>query len=288
LFSRLFSRSANAEERRIRAWCRKVLGTTPKDLALYRQALRHSSAVPDDRPDLPDNERLEFLGDAVLDAVVGQFLFNTYTDKGEGFLTRMRSKLVSRHQLSILAKHVSIERVVESNVGRGHETSVPGNALEALIGAHFLDKGFDRTSKAVLKLMHEHLDLKAIEAEDRDSKSRLLEWGQKRRRRIEFHITEESARNGRGKLYTAEAKVDGTVRGVGKGHSKKKAEQDAAQAAFRTLKPQQQDEGGKSRREPRPEQRQRSKRGRSKSNRPEGPFMTDPGVGEGPDAAARP
>lgn len=222
----------------MRTWCRKVLGSDPRNIDLYRQAVRHSSAIPEDRPDLPDNERLEFLGDAVLDTIVGQFLFNTYKDKGEGFLTRMRSKLVSRHQLSILAKHVGIERVVESNVGRNHETSVPGNALEALIGAHFLDRGFDRTSKAVLKLMHEHLDLKAIEQEDRDSKSRLLEWGQKKRHRIEFHVTEASERNGRGKIYSAEAKVDGVVKGTGRGPSKKKAEQDAAQAAYRSVRPQ--------------------------------------------------
>ncbi|MBS1583597.1 MAG: ribonuclease III [Bacteroidetes bacterium] len=236
MLSRLFRRAATPEERRIRAWCRKTLGVTPGDLALYRQALRHSSAVPEDRPDLPDNERLEFLGDAVLDAIVGQFLFNSYPDKGEGFLTRMRSKLVSRHQLSILAKHVEIERVVESNVGRNHETSVPGNALEALIGALFLDKGFERTNKAVLALITRHFDLKTVEQEDRDSKSRLLEWGQKKRKRVEFLLTEDAARGGRGKLYTAEARIDGEVRGVGKGNSKKKAEQDAAQAAFRAVR----------------------------------------------------
>ncbi|HEX2618134.1 MAG TPA: ribonuclease III [Flavobacteriales bacterium] len=237
MLSRLFSRSANTEERRIRAWCRKTFGLTPRNLPLVRQALRHSSAVPDDRPDLPDNERLEFLGDAVLDAVVGQFLFNTYPEKGEGFLTRMRSKLVSRHQLSILAKHVQIEQVMESNIGRSHETAVPGNALEALIGALFLDRGFDRTNKAVLALMHEHLDLKAIEQEDRDNKSRLLEWGQKKRRKVEFRVVEEPSRGGRGKNYLAEVLVDGEVRGTGKGASKKKAEQDAAQAAFRSVRP---------------------------------------------------
>ncbi len=193
--------------------------------------------MPEDRPDLPNNERLEFLGDAVLDAIIGQFLFNKYPDKGEGFLTRMRSKLVSRHQLNILAKHVEIDRVVESNIGRGHETSVPGNALEALIGAIFLDKGFDRTNRTVLTLVQAHFDLKTVEQEDRDNKSRLLEWGQKKKRKVEFHISEEPGRSGRGKLYLAEAKVDGVTRGVGRGNSKKKAEQDAANAAFRALRP---------------------------------------------------
>lgn len=237
MFGSLFSRPKNPEERRIRAWCRQKLALSPGDLALYRQALRHSSAVPEDRPDLPNNERLEFLGDAVLDAIIGQFLFNKYPDKGEGFLTRMRSKLVSRHQLNILAKHVEIERVVESNIGRSHETSVPGNALEALIGAIFLDKGFDKTNKAVLALIHAHFDLKTVEQEDRDNKSRLLEWGQKKKRKVEFHITEEASRTGRGKLYIAEVRVDGIARGTGRGNSKKKAEQDAANAAFRALRP---------------------------------------------------
>ncbi|MGV9012813.1 MAG: ribonuclease III [Flavobacteriales bacterium] len=211
------------------------MGITPKDLPLFRQALRHSSAVPDDRPDMPDNERLEFLGDSVLDTVVGQYLFRLYPDKGEGFLTRMRSKLVSRHQLSILAKHVEIERVMEVNIGRNQDTSVPGNAMEALIGALFLDKGFERTNAVVIKLITAHFDLKTVELEDRDSKSRLLEWGQKRRKRVEFVLHEDSDHGGRGKLFVAEAHVDGAIRGTGRGHSKKKAEQDAARAANRSL-----------------------------------------------------
>jgi ribonuclease-3 len=243
LFSALFSRAASPEDRRIQAWCRKTLGLSPKDLALYRQALRHSSAVPEGRPDLPDNERLEFLGDAVLDTVVGQFLFRTYPDKGEGFLTRMRSKLVSRHQLSILAKHVGIDRVMEFNIGRGQDTSVPGNAMEALIGALFLDKGFDRTNATVIKLITAHFDLKTIELEDRDSKSRLLEWGQKKRRKVEFMLSEEASMGGRGRGFVAEVMVDGQLRGTGRGHSKKKAEQDAARAAYRSVRPQGPKEG---------------------------------------------
>ncbi len=237
----LFSRARNPEERKVRAWCRQVLGITPSDLPLYQQALRHVSAVIDDRADLPDNERLEFLGDAILDAVIGDMLFSTYPDKGEGFLTRMRSKLVSRSQLNILAKQIQIERVMESNVARSHESSVPGNALEALIGALFLDKGFDRTRKVVVKLLHAHFDLKEIEKEDRDGKSRLLEWGQKRRKKVEFVVREEGG-TGRGKHYVAEVRINSEVRGTGQGPSKKVAEQDAAQSAFRTMrsrKPQQ-------------------------------------------------
>ncbi len=260
LFASLFSRPKNPEERRIRAWCRQKLGLTPGDLALYRQALRHSSAVPEDRPDLPNNERLEFLGDAILDAVVGQFLFNKYPEQGEGFLTRMRSKLVSRHQLNILAKHVEIEKVVESNIGRSHETSVPGNALEALIGAIFLDKGFDKTNKAVLALIQGNFDLKTVEQEDRDNKSRLLEWGQKKKRKVEFRITEETNRTGRGKTYIAEACVDGQVRGTGKGHSKKKAEQDAANAAYRNMRPQGGRESGLGEHQDQPDRQRRDRR----------------------------
>lgn len=219
----------------MRAWCRSTLGITPGDLPLYRQALRHVSAVPDDRPDLPDNERLEFLGDAILDAIIGEHLFGHYPDKGEGFLTRMRSKLVSRTQLNILAKRVAIERVMESNVARSHESSVPGNALEALIGAIFLDKGFERTRKVVVRLIHEHFELKEIEKEDRDGKSRLLEWGQKRRKKVEFVIREEGG-SGRGKTYVADVVINGTVRGTGRGVSKKVAEQDAAQSAFQGMR----------------------------------------------------
>lgn len=236
MFAALFSRAASPEERRIRAWCRKTLGVTPKNLPLYRQALRHRSAVPEDRPDVPDNERLEFLGDTVLDTIVGQYLFRSYPDKGEGFLTRMRSKLVSRHQLSILAKKVEIERVMEVKIGSGRDTSVPGNAMEALIGALYLDKGFERTKTTVINLITAHFDLKTVELEDRDSKSRLLEWGQKKRKKVEFVLTEEHERGGRGKQFTAEVHVDGKACGSGKGHSKKKAEQEAARDASRKLR----------------------------------------------------
>jgi ribonuclease-3 len=211
------------------------LHLTPGDLALYRQALRHSSAVADDRPDLPDNERLEFLGDAILDSIIGEMLFTRYPDKGEGFLTRMRSKLVSRTMLNSLAKLIAIERVMESNVARTQESSVPGNALEALIGALFIDKGFDRTRKVVVKLLLTHVDLEEVAREDKDGKSRLLEWGQKRRRKVEFVVREEGG-GGRGKTYVAEVLIDGAVRGTGRGASKKVAEQDAAQSAFRVMR----------------------------------------------------
>jgi ribonuclease-3 len=235
LLSGLFSRARNPEERRVRAWSRQVLGITPGDLPLYRQALRHVSAVAEDRPDLPDNERLEFLGDAVLDAIIGGLLFNTYPDKGEGFLTRMRSKLVSRSQLNTLAKHIHIERVLESNLARSHESSVPGNALEALIGAIFLDKGFERTRKVVVRLIHRHFDLKEIEKEDKDGKSRLLEWGQKRRKKVEFVVREEHG-GPRGRIYVAEVLIAGDLKGTGRGVSKKSAEQEAAQSAFQRMR----------------------------------------------------
>lgn len=231
----LFTRARSPEERRVRAWCRKTLGLTPGDIALYRQALRHVSAVAEDCPDLPDNERLEFLGDAILDAIIGDLLFATYPDKGEGFLTRMRSKLVSRQQLNALAKRIEIERVIESNLARSQESSVPGNALEALIGALFLDRGFERTRKVVVQLLHAHFDLKEIEKEDRDGKSRLLEWGQKRRKKVEFVVREEGG-SGRSKHYVAEVRINGDVRGTGHGASKKVAEQDAAQSAFRSMR----------------------------------------------------
>ncbi|MBP8822675.1 MAG: ribonuclease III [Flavobacteriales bacterium] len=204
-------------------------------MALYRQALRHRSAIAGDRPDLDDNERLEFLGDAVLDTVVGQFVYQHYPEQGEGFLTRMRSKLVSRHQLSILAKKVEIERVMEVKIGPGQHTSVPGNAMEALVGALFLDKGFDRTRAIVIKLITTHFDLKEVEQEDRDSKSRLLEWGQKKRRKVVFVLTEEQV-HGRGKQFVAEVQVDGRNTGRGMGHSKKRAEQEAARDASRKLR----------------------------------------------------
>jgi ribonuclease-3 len=147
----------------------------------------------------------------------------------------MRSKLVSRSQLNLLAKRIDIERVLESNLVRTHESSVPGNALEALIGALFLDRGFDRTRKVVVRLLLVHFELSDIEKEDRDGKSRLLEWGQKRRKSVQFVIREEGG-TGRGKHYVAEVHINSVVRGTGRGTSKKVAEQDAAQSAFRSMR----------------------------------------------------
>jgi ribonuclease III len=235
LIRRFFKRASDPVDQKVRAWCRSTLGITPGSLPLYREALRHVSAVPDDRDDLPDNERLEFLGDSILDAIIGDLVYAEYPDNDEGFLTRMRSKLVSRTQLNLLAKHVGIEEVMESNVAKGHESSVPGNAIEALIGAIFLDKGFDKTRKVVLGLLKKYFDLKEIEKEDRDGKSRLLEWGQKRRKRIDLVIHEETA-GGRGKIYVCEVRINGELKGTGRGASKKTAEQDAAQNAFQKMR----------------------------------------------------
>ncbi|MBK8340388.1 MAG: ribonuclease III [Flavobacteriales bacterium] len=196
------------------------------------------------------------MGDAILDAVVGSLLFEKYPKEGEGFLTRMRSKLVSRQQLNELAHRVGIERVIESNVTRGHETSVPGNALEATFGALYLDKGFEKARKAIVKLLAAQYDLRELEKEDRDNKSRLLEWGQKHKKRVEFHLTEEGGRGGRGKTYLAEVKVEGQVRGKGRGNSKKKAEQEAADQAYAEIQ------------ERRAQNRGRGRAGRRSSDKP--------------------
>jgi ribonuclease-3 len=137
--------------------------------------------------------------------------------------------------LNTLAKHIHIDRVLESNLARSHESSVPGNALEALIGAIFLDKGFERTRKVVVRLILRHFDLKEIEKEDKDGKSRLLEWGQKRRRKVEFVVREEHG-GPRGRIYVAEVLIAGDVKGTGRGVSKKSAEQEAAQSAFQRMR----------------------------------------------------
>lgn len=165
---------------------------------------------------------------------MGQFVYRQYPDKGEGFLTRMRSKLVSRHQLGILAKKVEVERVLEVNIGGGQHSSVQGNAMEALFGALFIDKGFDRTRDVMLNLIATHFDLKEVEQEDRDSKSRLLEWGQKQHKKVEFIVAEEHG--SRGKHYTAQVQVEGKPCGTGTGHSKKRAEQEAAREASQKLR----------------------------------------------------
>ena len=213
---------------------KNLLGFYPKNIELYKQAFRHRSVCKDKK--LSNNERLEFLGDAVLNAVTGHYLFMRFPFKDEGFLTKMRSKIVSRTQLNHLAKKLGIATFLETRGDSGmRNSSVNGDAFEALIGAIYLDKGYNTANKFVLKrIIASHLDMDEIEQKETDFKSKFIEWAQKEKIPFEFRSKEETGSKS-DKEYSIELFFNNEVKGRGRHFSKKRAEQIAAEEAVKSL-----------------------------------------------------
>ncbi len=209
---------------------KNIVGFYPNDVFLFEKALIHKSAVYDHSSAYSEsNERLEFLGDAILGAVVAEYLFKKYPIKDEGFLTKMRSKIVSRHSLNELAKKIGLNKIVISRLDKKSKTdSIYGNAFEALIGAIYLDKGNKACKKFILKrIIHPYISLEKLESEETNFKSRVIEWAQRGKRELTFEIISEYG-EGRNKCFEACVKLDGEEIARGNGKSKKKAEQIAA------------------------------------------------------------
>lgn len=209
-----------------------LLGFKPINLAVYKLAFRHKSVAKEIKDGFKDsNERLEFLGDAILDAVIAHHLFKIYPFEGEGFLTLMRSKIVSRKFLNALSLKLGMDEFVQWESRERHSNSVYGDALEALIGAVYLDKGYDATYKFIIhRILKNHVDISEIENMESNYKSRLLEWGQKEKKDVNFKVVHEIEEKGR-KQFVVEVTVDGKIMGEGQDFSKKKAEQLAAERA---------------------------------------------------------
>jgi len=211
-----------------------VLGFTPGDTALYKTALSHRS-VREGADE--NNERLEFLGDAVLGAIVAHYLFRKYPYKGEGFLTEMRSKMVNRQQLNDIALKMGLKKITFYNK---HDNALKisqifGNTLEAMIGAVFLDKGYEKTQKWVEKrIIMPHLFIDDLEIIEINIKNKLYGWANKNGKALDFETLEEKFENGR-RLFTIGATVDGELIAKAKGYNKKDASQVAAQLAVEKL-----------------------------------------------------
>lgn len=182
------------------------------------------------------NERLEYLGDAVLSSIVADYLFKKFPYKDEGFLTEMRSKIVSRTQLNKLAKKLGLDNLVESEAFcNNHSKSLFGDAYEAFIGALYLDKGYTFTKKIILKrVIDVHFDIEKLETLELNYKSQLIEWSQKEKVPVEFKVVDEIG-NGYGKLYVVELMIGGESYGDGRDYSIKGAEQLASGKAFARL-----------------------------------------------------
>jgi len=234
--SRIFKKRSDSDKK-LNSALRNLLGFYPSNLEFYKLAFRHSSVATLIKKGVKDsNERLEFLGDAILGAVIADYLYKRFPYQPEGFLTKMRSKLVSRSHINQLAMKLGVDIMIESNLeGRHNIQSIKGDALEALIGAVYLDKGYKPTANFILnRILKFHVDLDELEAKETDYKSRLIEWVQKEKRKLSFNIVSETG-NSHQKIYTINVIVDDEVKGSGKGYSKKAAEQEASQKACEAL-----------------------------------------------------
>jgi ribonuclease III len=213
---------------------RNVLGYSPGDIMLYKTALSHRSVKEGSDQ---NNERLEFLGDAVLSAVVADYLFKKYPYKGEGFLTEMRSKMVNRATLNDIALRMGLKKITIYNKGDNSLkiSQIFGNTLEALLGAIYLDLGYRKTQRWIMKnVIVPHLFMEELELLEINHKNKLYGWANKNGKALEFETIDERIENGR-RLFTIGAVVDGELISEGKAFNKKDASQIAAQVAVERL-----------------------------------------------------
>jgi ribonuclease-3 len=216
---------------------RRITGFLPGNLDLYELSITHKSACIN----LPDgtfinNERLEYLGDAILDAIIADYLYLQFPERGEGFMTQLRSKIVKRKELNRLSYHLGLSPLIITN-SRQHQEKVNilGNALEALIGAIYLDKGYYRTKKFVItKILDKYLDLERLARKESDFKSRIIEWAQKNKKEISF-VNQESTNGNNDTYFISRVVMNDEELGSGTGHSKKDAEQQAAEEALEKI-----------------------------------------------------
>lgn len=227
------------DKREFNSRLKKLLGFRPGNLKLYEIAFIHRSAsftLPNGKK--VNNERLEYLGDAVLDAILSDFLFEKFPDANEGFLTKIRSRIVNRDVLNQLAVSMGINKILISNVSSVHPTkNLYGDAFEALIGSVFLDKGFKKTKKVFLKnVLNRYLNLEEIATTDSDYKSLVFEWVQKHKSNLIFTYKEEYDFDLKKSVFSTTLFIDKVESGEGHGSSKKEAEQEASSQAWKRLK----------------------------------------------------
>jgi ribonuclease-3 len=223
-----------SDEKSFEKQLKNVLGIKSGNVILYRTALSHRSVkeTPDE-----NNERLEYLGDAILSAIVADYLFKRYPYKGEGFLTEMRSKMVNRQQLNDIALKMGLRKLTFynkfDNALKGSQ--IFGNTLEALVGAVYLDKGYLKTHNWVLKqIVIPHMFVDDLELIDINLKNKLIGWANKNGKALTFELADERMEGSR-RLFTINAMLDGQLLAMGKGYNKKDASQVAAQVAMEKL-----------------------------------------------------
>jgi len=227
-------RAALSEDKALFDAIKNIFGFYPGNIFLYKLALRHRSLAKEiNNGARISNERLEYLGDAILSAIVADHLFKTFPLKDEGFLTEMRSRIVSRAQLNNLSEKLGIVELIQASADNNSVyRSIKGDAFEAVIGAIYLDQGYEFTRKVIIeKVIRLHFDLEQLENNNTNYKSRLIEWAQREKVSIEF-VTLNEVGHGYAKQYVVEVLIDKKSYGRGRDYSIKGAEQNAAMKAI--------------------------------------------------------
>ncbi len=228
----------SSDRRKLYYLLKSITGTFPNNLSIYELSLIHKSAmIKADNGEIINNERLEFLGDALLGAIVAQELYNKYPGVNEGFLTKTRSKIVNRSFLNDIALKLGLKDIISSQSKIALEkTNIMGDALEALIGAIFVDKGYKACQRFITqKILSPYVNLNEITKHDTNFKSILIEWGQKNKRDIQF-ITDEIPDNcEHSPVFVSSVEIDNKVFGRGEGSSKKESQQNAAMEALQNV-----------------------------------------------------
>ncbi|MGN0002298.1 MAG: ribonuclease III [Sphingobacterium composti] len=220
---------------------KNILGFVPGNVKLYQMAFRHKSVAVAIKDGVKNsNERLEFLGDAVLGSVVAELLFKLYPYKGEGFLTEMRSKIVSRANLNQLSRKLGFDHLIQYDSRMisypTKQGSLLGDAFEAVVGAIYLDKGYQFTKEFLLtRIIEPHVDIETLEITESNFKSRLIEWCQQEGKEVIFNLI-ENPEGESSKMFSIEVVVNGEVCGVGRDFNKKSAEKLAAEKACEYLR----------------------------------------------------
>ena len=217
----------------------KILGFYPRNIQLYQQALLHkSTSIRSEKGRPLNNERLEFLGDAILDAIVGDIVYKHFEGRREGFLTNTRSKIVQRETLNKLAVEIGLDKLVKySTRSSSHNSYMYGNAFEAFIGAIYLDQGYERCKRFMEeKIFKNCIDLDKMSRKEVNFKSKLIEWSQKSKVEVSFELIEQFLDEDYNPMFHTEIRIEGISAGKGTGYSKKESQQNAAQAALKKIK----------------------------------------------------
>jgi len=236
-FIRKIVKSRSSEDRQLRVELKKLLNFSPRNINKYKKAFTHRSLQMLDKSGIPINyERLEFLGDSILGSVIAAYLYKKVPTGTEGYLTQMRSKIVSREHLNELGKDLNLIRFVKSNIDQANVgANIHGNIFEALVGAIYLDKGYEFCQKFIFKnVIVPYVDIEKLEGKITSYKGLIIEWCQKQKKKYKFDTYEDSG-NEAVKHFSVKISIDGEYIAKGRATSKKKAEEQASKRVYFTF-----------------------------------------------------